>query len=152
MKLYIIFLILLGLILIMCYCDVKNKEDFSNFNSPCGDYPELLLKVMKERKMNDSKNFDIYIPCSYNDCEKDATSFESHKTGKKLFLIDGCDWIGSKLALWELLEDYYGKKATKYMPKTFLLERPKDLKLIKKNGLTKCMCSKIIIKDKKVLN
>jgi hypothetical protein len=128
MKLYIILLILLGLILVMCHCDVKNKENFTNFNSPCGDYPELLLKVMKERKMNDSKNFDLYIPCSYNDCENDVKSFESDKTGKKLFLIDGCDWIGSKLALWELLEEYYGKNATKYMPRTFLLEREKDIK------------------------
>lgn len=112
----------------MCHCDVKNKEDFSNFNSPCGNYSELLLKVMKERKMKDSKQFDLYIPCSYNDCEKDVLSFESEKTGKKLFLIDGCDWIGSKIALWELLEEYYGNEASNYMPKTFLLEKEKDLK------------------------
>ncbi len=128
MKLYIILLILLGLMLVMCHCDVKNKEKFGNFNSPCGHYPELLEKVMLERKMKDSKDYDFYIPCSYNDCERDVLLFESDKTNKKLFLIDGCDWIGSKLALWELLEDYYKKDASKYMPRTFLLEREKDLK------------------------
>ena len=127
MKLYLILLILLGLILVMCYCD-KQKEDFTNFSSPCGNYPELLLKVMKERKMSDSKKYDLYVPCSYNDCEKDILAFESDKTGKKLFLIDGCDVIGSKLALWELLKDFYGNKATDYMPKTFLLENKEDLK------------------------
>jgi len=127
MKLYLILLILLGLILVMCYCD-KQKEDFTNFSSPCGNYPELLLKVMKERKMSDSKKYDLYVPCSYNDCEKDILAFESDKTGKKLFLIDGCDKIGSKLALWELLNEFYGDKATDYMPKTFLLENKEDLK------------------------
>ena len=111
----------------MCYCD-KNKENFTNFTSPCGNYPELLLQVMKERKMTDSKKYDLYVPCSYNDCEKDVLAFESDKTGKKLYLIDGCDMIGSKLALWELLKEFYGDKATDYMPNTFLLENEKDLK------------------------
>ena len=89
MKLYLILLILLGFMLVLCYCDKdKDKEDFTNFNSPCGNYPKLLLQVMKERKMEDSKKYDMYVPCSYNDCEKDVLAFESDKTGKKLFLID----------------------------------------------------------------
>lgn len=112
----------------MCQCDVKYKEAFSNYTSPCGSYPELLLKVMQERKMKASNKSSIYIPCSYNNCEKDILAFEKNTNNKKLFLIDGCDWVGSKLALWELLKEYYGANATKYMPKTFLLEKEKDLK------------------------
>lgn len=126
MKFYIILLILLGLMLITNYYNIT-KEDFTNFNSPCGEYPELLLKVMKERKMKESTNNDLFVPCSYNNCEKDILAFESDKTGKKLFLIDGCDELASKLSLWTLLDEFYGEKAIKYMPKTFLLENKKDL-------------------------
>ena len=71
------------------------------------------------------KNYDYYIPCSYNSCEKDVLAFENKKKGKKIFLIDGCDWIGSKIALWALLVDHYGNEASKYMPTTFLLENKK---------------------------
>ncbi len=34
MKIYLILLILLGFILVMCYCDNKKKEDFTN---SCGN-------------------------------------------------------------------------------------------------------------------
>jgi len=30
----------------MCYCD-KDKQYFTNFNSSCGDYPELLFTPPK---------------------------------------------------------------------------------------------------------
>jgi hypothetical protein len=92
---------------------------------------------MEERNMNkgdiNSEDFDLYIPCSYNSCERDVLAFENKETGKKLFFIDGCDWIASKLALWELLKDEYGREATKYMPQTYLLEKEKDLEEFKKH-------------------
>lgn len=128
MKFYIVLLFFLGLILIMNYSEKYNIEKFGNYTSPCGNYPELLEKVMKERDMeSNKKNYDFYIPCSYNNCEKDVLAFENKDTGKKIFLIDGCDWIGSKLALWQLLKEYYGSSASTYMPTTFLLEDKKDL-------------------------
>lgn len=128
MKLYIILLITLGIILSISFCQRKRTEQFSNYHSDCGDYPDLLQKVMKDRNMTDNKSdYDIHIPCSYNSCEKDILAFENTKTKKKLFLIDGCDQLGSKLALWALLKEYYGDYADNFMPRTYLLENKEDL-------------------------
>jgi hypothetical protein len=128
MKFYNTLLVLLLIILIIIYYESQPIENFGNFNSSCGEYPELLHKVMKERNMKeDKKDYDIYIPCSYNNCEEEVIEFEG-KRGKKLFLIDGCDWIASKMALWELLKEYYQDDASKYMPTSFLLDNIQDLK------------------------
>lgn len=103
-----------------------NQEHFSElkkstYSANC-QLPNLLSSVIKERNMEkNNKDYDYYIPCSYNTCERDAIKLEGVQ-GKKIFLIDGCDWIGSKLALWELLEEYYGLNASKYMPTTHLLQ------------------------------
>lgn len=128
MRLQIILFLLLYIVLIIICFDksTENVEHFSNYKSQCGYYPNLLLQVMKERDMRkDNKNYDVYIPCSYNDCEKEILEFEGYNN-KKIFLIDGCDWIASKLALWELIKDYYGNNASNYMPTTFLLEYDND--------------------------
>jgi hypothetical protein len=137
MKFYIILLILLIIFLFLFYYDEplqttkqeSNIELFGNYNSSCGLYPELLKKVMEERNMvENKKDYDLFIPCSYNSCEKDILAFESDKTGKKIFLIDGCDWVASKMALWELLKENYGAFASKYMPESYLLDKEQDLK------------------------
>jgi hypothetical protein len=145
MKFYFILLIVLIITLILFYYEellykseqkLEQKseqkleiEQFGNYNSSCGKYPELLKKAMEERNMVENKEkYDVYIPCSYNSCEKDILAFESDKSGKKIFLIDGCDWVGSKMALWELLKENYGDSANKYMPESYLLDREQDLK------------------------
>src|SRR3989338_6095345 len=44
-------------------------------------------------KMNGKKsdiNWDFYLPCSYNTANSELENI-SDKTGKKIFIIDGCD-------------------------------------------------------------
>lgn len=103
----------------------NTKEDFTNYNSTCGN--DLLEKVLVERNMTqDSSNYDIYIPCTYNGSEREILKFQK-KDNKKLFLLEGCDFLASKLALWDLLREEYKDDAKKYMPPTFLLENEKDM-------------------------
>ena len=133
MKFHTVFLVLLLVILIINYYDRPYIENFGNYKSSCGEYPDLLHKVMKERKMKENDDdYDIYIPCSYNDCEQEVTEFEG-LNGKKLFLIDGCDWIASKMALWELLKEHHKSDASRYMPESYLLEKPEEIKRLKSN-------------------
>ena len=142
MKKYIILLVLLLFFLVISYCDCSNVENFANYKSCSkkdgekdGDIPDILSKVLAERditKTEDEKNYDIYIPCSYNECENEVLEFEG-LNGKKLFLIDGCDWIASKMALWELLKEYYNSEASKYMPESYLLEKKDDIEKLKEN-------------------
>jgi hypothetical protein len=91
-------------------------------------------KIAKEKGMNNNdKSWDYYFPCEYNTCEERVQKFETEvNEAKKIFLIDGCDWPASKIALWKLLKEYYGNKnASKLMPQTYLLDEEQDLKEIK---------------------
>lgn len=132
MRFYIVLsvlFVLISLLFIIEYTEDGLNSKKLYYSSDCGSIPELLGKVMSEKNITNNKdNYDYYIPCSYNSCEKDVLAFENKEKGKKIFLIDGCDWIASKLALWELLVDYYGDTASQYMPTTHLLENEKDLK------------------------
>ena len=102
------------------------NEDFGNIDQPhCNWSKTSILKEAMDNVGVDKKDF--YIPCSYNTCETDAKIFEDTSEGVKLFLIDGCDYIASKFALWEILRIQYKDEATKYMPKTFLLNKPNDV-------------------------
>lgn len=126
MKLYLVFVILL-FISISYFCFLLDyTEGFTNFKSKC-DVPELLGKVMKEYNIkHNNQNWEYYIPCEYDTCEKNILNFENEKN-KKLFLIDGCDWPASKLNLWRALKEAYGNNATQLMPKTYLLEDKTDM-------------------------
>ena len=90
MRIYIVLLVLLGLLLVIQYCEKYNLEKFGDskkikYTTDCSDVPELLGKVMEERNMkNDKEDYDYYIPCSYNSCEKDVLAFENKEKGKKI--------------------------------------------------------------------
>lgn len=127
MKLYILLLVLTIVCIYVFTFKDDDIENFANYASSCGYLPELFQKVVDEQDLDaNPEDYEYYFPCSYNSCEKDVLAFEN-KTGKKIFLIDGCDYIASKLALWSLLKDEYGPKATDYMPATFLLNDKNDL-------------------------
>ena len=131
MKRQLLLIILIISLFMILFFKKHFIEKFTTFNAYC-QVPELLNKVLEDKSIKkDSKNYDFYIPCSYNSCEKDILKFENTITGKKLFLIDGCDWIGSKFALWKLIKERYGDDANKYMPQTFLLDNIDDVKLFK---------------------
>lgn len=125
MKLYLVTIFFL--LIILYYCLMNNTENFTNFKADCKP-PELLMKVMNNYGINNNNdNWEYYIPCEYDSCEKNIINFEKESKNKKLFLIDGCDWPASKINLWKALKQAYGKDASKVMPTTHLLEVKKDL-------------------------
>jgi len=81
----------------------------------------ILHDVMEKRNIDSTKYF---IPCTYDSCEVDSKKFEH--TDRNIFLIDGCDILASKVALWNTIKEYYGDNATNYMPKTFILSYDKN--------------------------
>jgi len=128
---FILIIIIIFLIFKAVLTSNKNREDFSDFYSEC-HLTDLLGKVAEKYKMkNNEKNWDYYMPCEYNTCEEKVKTFENQKDGKKIFLVDGCDWPASKVHLWKLLKAYYGDKAQNLMPKTYLLDEVEDLNQIK---------------------
>jgi hypothetical protein len=128
MNIGVFILIILGIILIKLFIETKpdynNYETFNSLGKVC-DPPILLKEVFDENGLTYNKtDNDYYFPCTYDTCEADALaiSMGNISKDKKIFLIDGCDVLASKLDLWKKLKNYFGKDADKYMPRTYLLE------------------------------
>ena len=126
-----IILLILFIVILWCNCSNSNTtENLTNVEYSCTTKNKLLDEIIKQRydnqDINNTEKNDIYIPCSYNYCEKEAKSFENNK-GKKIFVIDGCDVLASKITLWKVLKDKFGINATSYMPLTHILEEEMDL-------------------------
>jgi hypothetical protein len=131
MKLYLVTIIIILLILsYLCFLHNDNDiESFGNFKSECKP-TELLGKAMTEVGINENKeDWEYYIPCEYDTCEAQVKKFETDETKRKLFLIEGCDVLASKLTLWEVLRNHFKNNANKLMPETFFLHEKDDMKL-----------------------
>ena len=133
MKLFLLFCIILWLIF-------KNKsiEKFKNKKkvrkcskkSVGGILNDLFSTFNIERDNTD--NWDLYIPCGYNNVEKELLKIKITNKNQKIFGIKGCDKIVSKNKLWELLRNKYGRDiARTIMPETYVLEN--ELHLFKKD-------------------
>lgn len=84
-----------------------------------------LLNVMKQHniKKGDLTDWDLYLPCTYNNMDLEMRSIPPAKLGKKLFLINNCNFLTSKSMVWKLILDKYGiKDAKKIMPETYILK------------------------------
>jgi hypothetical protein len=124
----------------------------NNLHNTC-DPPPILKDVLDKKQLqyNSNKDDDYYIPCTYDTCEEDirriATSNVS--TQKKLFLIEGCDVLASKLDLWRKLKNKFGEDADKYMPRTYLLEEDKGFEEHFKNNKNKRSDQMYVLKNYK---
>lgn len=135
MDINIILIIVLIILALYSCLTTNNIENFADFHSEC-ILPDLLSKAAGNHGMNrNSKDWEYYFPCEYNSCEARIKQFETEVNDKKkIFIIDGCDWPASKMALWKLLKDVYTNDvAATIMPQTYLLDDQEDLKKIKKN-------------------
>lgn len=105
-------------------------EKFS-YESQCdtNELPQVIQKILKERKWNRDKiNWNYFFPCEYTKCEENIKELKSNGNGKKIFMIDGCDQINSKVKLWTALLETFGRKqAQQLMPNTFFLDEEKDM-------------------------
>ena len=141
-----------GLILLICfffiimylffYTKPNFTEYFEESFKKC-EIPLILKEVLDQRNLQYNKpNARYYIPCTYDTCEREVRSLADNNSYKntKIFLIDGCDVLASKLELWRQLKKYFGKEAMRFMPETYLLEELKDNQFrehFKKNQTTR---------------
>tara|TARA_B100001027_G_C16248205_1_gene323077 strand:+ start:385 stop:1443 length:1059 start_codon:yes stop_codon:yes gene_type:complete len=102
-------------------CNLKpikgiTKKIFENFNI---------------KKNNDK--WDLYIPCGYNNVQKEMHTIQVTNTYQKIYAIEKCDYIASKNNLWMLLEKEFNRNdASKIMPETFVLNNFSHINLLKK--------------------
>jgi hypothetical protein len=127
-------IILIIIVFTLIFCTKKNYEMFGNYKAECDYLPRAIKHALEKRKMKKVKDdsWEYYLPCGYTYCESNVRAFKSVQTGKKLFMIDGCDWIASKVALWQLIKNEFGDKAHTIMPETFVLSDRRDMNNFKK--------------------
>tara|TARA_B100000767_G_scaffold50586_1_gene45772 strand:+ start:2196 stop:3299 length:1104 start_codon:yes stop_codon:yes gene_type:complete len=118
------------LIILLILSVINVSENFTNYRTSCkSNYlPKLLKKVLIERGMKlNLTDWEYYLPCGYNSCEKQVRKLVGSKN-KKIFMIDGCDTIASKNAIFKTLKKKYGNRASMIMPETFNLRIYSDVK------------------------
>lgn len=120
---------LLLLFIIMIFLFYKVNENFNNYQTSCkssGSISKLLKKALDEKNIDTEDEWEFFIPCDYNPAENVMKELKIKK-GKKIFIVDGCDWITNKNTIYELIENKYGKDSNKIMPYTYNLNSRKKL-------------------------
>lgn len=98
--------------------------------------PKVLENIFDMHNIRKSKdnNWDIYIPCSYNNINKEIDKINAINDKQKIFIIDNADQLSGKNMLWINLKNTYGRlKASKLMPNTYLLYDKNDIELFKRD-------------------
>jgi hypothetical protein len=146
---YAYFLLMIVLIIILIIIINNNKyEHFSNDGSYMTYYrckDKMLGKIIKDifdsnNIIQSNDNWNIYIPCGYNDVEYELKDIKMNKDGNKyIFGLNGCDSIVSKNEIWESLVRCYGRKhASTLMPESYVLDDPNEMMLFRKNFNPTC--------------
>ena len=147
---FFILIILLIILIIFIYFINKNKresnlESFQNNSNADFKYyrceNKLLGKILKNvfdtNNITHSNNdWNIYIPCGYNDVEEELQKIliKKNPSTKYIFGLNGCDSIVSKNKIWESLVKCYGRKDASYlMPESYILDDPNEMQVFRKN-------------------
>ena len=147
---YFIYLIIFIIILYLLYIILKkinNKEHYNNYynleNDKINYYrcPEKQLGQItkmvfdKHNINNNNENWNIYIPCGYNNVENELLDIKvNNNKNKYIFGINGCDTIVAKNHIWQNLVKCYGRVgASQLMPESYILYDEDDLELFKKD-------------------
>jgi len=90
-----------------------------------------------ENTVNQNDNWNIYIPCGYNDVEEELKKISikpEDSQNKYIFGVNGCDSIVSKNRIWESLVQCFGRKeASTLMPESYILEDVNEMEIFRKN-------------------
>ena len=131
-----------NLLLLLLFCVViyyifsSQFEMFSNYTrtySSDGDLGDTFNDILKTYNFTRVEKDGVwYFPSDYNPCEKQANQLITSNSAKYIYVMDGCDVIGSKIDLWKVLRSYYGIPiAESYMPMTYLYDNKDDMNMLK---------------------
>jgi hypothetical protein len=134
---YLLIILFLILSLYFIYPEKKSREDFLNYmkcsrRSNNNVTQEIFNKYNFNRTRD--KNWDLYIPCGYNDVEEEMKTIKVSNNRQIIFGISGCDKIVAKDYIWKLLMNKYGRLRSKeLMPDTYIVKNVSDRQLFYQN-------------------
>ena len=133
------FKIILIILLVFLILYLKNTEHFSSSKKYKRCNEKKVNGILKNIFVDNNilktydNNWDLYIPCGYNLVERELMNVTPQNSNQLIFGISGCDKIVSKNGIWHLLEQKFGRKnASIIMPETFILNKPEDIKILRK--------------------
>lgn len=134
-KILILTFLVIFLVLFPIY-NYKNKK-IENFTyqrckkMPLGRITGEIFKQYNIVPSTQNNDYDVYIPCGYNNVESELLKVENAKN-KFVFGVNGCDHIVSKNYIWFLLKRCMGREnAGHLMPMSFILNDPSDMQYFK---------------------
>lgn len=124
----VILIIIFLTILILIWYLIAKSVNFRQSTIKWGPYNcnfdinDTLSKILKDKKINfDANDWNLYIPCSYDDSQKDI-ELQDIKKDATYFILNNSDVMVAKESLWENVVEKYGNEyATKMLPQTFVL-------------------------------
>lgn len=138
-------IILILILILVAMLSTNYKENMINISKPNNEIKwknsdncsagimTILKKVFNVNNIHESKNknWDLYIPCDYNNPNTEIEKININSEDQKLFLISNSEEIGGKNLLWKNLSKMYGPEAKELAPNTYLLYDLKDTKRLK---------------------
>lgn len=138
-------LLFLIIVLIIYYIYTSYIETFQNINnkytsendsgrdqmptySSDGELGDTFNSILKQYNfIKVEKDGEWFFPSDYNPCERQAKQL-IESNSKYIYVMDGCDIIGSKIDLWKVLRSHFGLVLAEiYMPMTYLYENEDDM-------------------------
>ena len=109
--------------------NIKKSFIKCNKNKVKGIISDIFVKNNIYKNKTDT-NWDIYLPCGYNNVEAELKTIIPTNDNQIIFGISGCDKAVSKNNIWSLLENKYGReKASSIMPETYILNNKEHMNL-----------------------
>ena len=129
----VILSVTLMLIVALVIISTRQDEGFANYTK-CSKYPVrgIVRDIFREHDVQhtESGDWDLFYPCTYTHVEHELRHLQCRTRQQKIYAIDGCDSIVAKNALWQLLEDAYGRRvASSIMPTTYILSNAAHMRL-----------------------
>lgn len=94
--------------------------------------PERYVIDKYNLKYSSNNNWDLFIPCGYNNINEKINNIRPINDKQKIYVIYGCDKIVSKNNLWNILLNYYGRTNEQIMPNTYNLTLQEEINLFLK--------------------
>jgi len=113
-----------------------NNKNLTYYKCKERDLGKITKSIFDLNNIGFSNNWDIYIPCGYNNVEEELKKIlvKTNLQDKYIFGINGCDDIVSKNKIWESLANCFGRKdASTLMPESYVLSDPNEMELFRKN-------------------
>lgn len=92
---------------------------------------DKFFKISNAKKSDNLEDTNIFLPCSYNNSQKDIENLGKTSSDLRIFGIHNADTFISKKNIWlHILTKYGREKAKTLMPETYILNNKDDLEIL----------------------